>query len=78
MTTEEETRLNEEIELADFNHCIQLQEARQQVCESAVEWYRIEEEHRSAVLDLTRIKDGWKAIHRVHEAAKRLAELEEQ
>ena len=67
MTTEEENRLNEEIELADFQHSIRLQEARQRVCEAAVEWWRANN-HKTTLLAEAELAD----------AAGQLAELEEQ
>ena len=67
----EEARLNAEIELADFQHSIQRNEARQEVCEAAVEWWRL-------LNDETAGATAWDAKQCLYEAAGRLAELEEQ
>ena len=76
MTTEEENRLKEQVA---FHRAVKLQEARELVCEAAVEWYQVtKEEHPSKAPDLDRIEAGWKALRRLHEAAKAVAELEEQ
>jgi len=67
----EEARLDVEIEVADFERRLQQEEARQQVCDAAVEWWRGLHE------DCTD-NAAWVREDRLVEAAGRLAELEEQ
>jgi hypothetical protein len=53
-------RLNTEIELADFQHYLRREEARQRVCEAAMAWYdAIETGPVSAV---------WRAEDQIYEA----------
>jgi hypothetical protein len=64
MTTDEETRLKE---MHPFDRAIQINQARERVCEAALEWWgaRDPDELESAT-------------DRLADAAERLAELEEQ
>ena len=68
MTTEEENRLKEAVE---FNRAVKLSEAREQVCEAAVEWWH-------GLQDGGTDDDAWEREDRLVEAAGQLAELEEQ
>ena len=60
----------------EFNRSVKLSEARARLCDAAVEWYRAEETVTS-VLPAKRLAATWEAIHRLHAAAKAVAELEE-
>ena len=65
MTTEQ---TNAEIEVADFQHQMRREEARERVCEAAVKWWRC--------LCDDDIEGAWDAEDDLEDAAKRLAELE--
>ena len=72
MSTEEETRLKEAVA---FNRSVKLSEARERVCEAAVEWWK-SEKALGECFNSERIATAWRAMDELQAAAGQLAELE--